>query len=247
MTKREQAYRQLRGHLLSRNLRPGERLREIPLAAKLGVSRIPLREAIDQLVSEGLVERVPGLGSHVRSATPTTLREIYEMREVLECFTVQKAAGGMSAAHLGRLDDLCREITAALGEYRRTRKWTSSIRERLVTADAAFHQTIAAAANNEHIEKEIQRLQAVSELLSYRPEFAKDELKAMTRSAAEHLGILQALRRSDAKSARGRISEHIRLAYRRALLVLEAATGSKDGSATRGLQGFSGSTTRSDH
>jgi DNA-binding GntR family transcriptional regulator len=245
MTKREKAYRQLRGHLLNRNLRPGERLREIPLAAKLGVSRIPLREAIDQLVSEGLVERVPGLGSHVRSATAKTLREIYEMREVLECFTVQKAAGGMTAAHLGRLDDLCKEISTALGEYRRSQKWTSSIRERLVTADAAFHQTIATAANNEHIEKEIQRLQAVSELLSYRPEFAKDELKAMTRSAAEHLGILQSLRRSDGKSARARISEHIRRAYRRALLVLEAATGSKDRVEPGGLEGFWGSIAKS--
>jgi DNA-binding GntR family transcriptional regulator len=228
MTKREHAYRQLRSHLLHRQLRPGERLLEIPLAAKLGVSRIPLREAIDQLVSEGLVERTPGLGSLVRSATPEALREIYEMREVLECFTVEKAARGMNAAHLGRLDDLCGEMSAGLAEYRRTKKWTPSIRERLVSADVAFHQTIASAANNEHVEKEIQRLQAISELLSYRPEIAKDELKAMTRSAAEHLGILQALRRSDGQSAQARISEHIRRACRRALLVLEAATGSED-------------------
>src|SRR6185295_11731322 len=106
MTKKEQAYRQLRGHLLSRAIRPGDRLREIPLAEKLGVSRIPLREAIDQLASEGLVDRVPGLGSTVRSASPKDLREIYEMREVLECFTVEKAAGKMSGAQIGRLDDL---------------------------------------------------------------------------------------------------------------------------------------------
>jgi len=66
MTKKERAYRELRGELLSHALLPGAPLREIPLAAKLGVSRIPLREAIHQLVSEGLVERVPGLGSHVR-------------------------------------------------------------------------------------------------------------------------------------------------------------------------------------
>src|ERR1041384_7671827 len=107
MTKKEQAYRQLRGHLLNRTMRPGERLREIPLSEKLGISRIPLREAIDQLASDGLVERVPGLGSFVRSASPKDLREIYEMREVLECFTVEKAAGQMTGAQLGRLDDLC--------------------------------------------------------------------------------------------------------------------------------------------
>jgi DNA-binding GntR family transcriptional regulator len=228
VTKKELAYRRLRGELLNGIFLPGDRLPEIPLAAKLGVSRIPLREAIDQLASEGLVERTPGLGSHVRSATPKVLREIYEMREVLECFTVEKAAGSIRAAHLGRLEDLCREISDALAEYRRTGKWTRALRERLVSADSAFHQTIAAAADNEQVQKEIDRLQAVSELLSYRPEFAPDEMKAMTRSAAEHQGILESLRRSDGKSARGRLSEHIRRACQRALLVLEAATRSAD-------------------
>src|SRR5215831_12125087 len=101
-TKKERAYRELRGELLNHVFRPGDPLREIPLAAKLGVSRIPLREAIDQLVAEGLVERVPGLGSRVRRATPKILREIYEMRDVLECFTVEKAAGRLTRAQIGR-------------------------------------------------------------------------------------------------------------------------------------------------
>jgi DNA-binding GntR family transcriptional regulator len=227
MTKKEHAYRRLRDELLGRSLLPGARLSEVPLAARLGVSRIPLREAIDQLAGEGLVERVPGLGSRVRSATPKALREIYEMREVLECFTVEKAAARSTGARLGRLEDLCRELSSALAEYRKTRKWTSALRERLVSADLAFHQAIAQAADNEHIQREVERLQAVSELLSYRPELAADELEAMTRSAAEHLGILDALRRSDGKRARSRMSGHIRRALERALLVLEAVQ-SKD-------------------
>jgi len=227
LTKKEQVYQQLRGELLSHSLLPGDRLSEIPLAARLGVSRIPLREAIDQLVSEGFVERVPGLGSHVRSASPKVLREIYEMREVLECFTVEKAAGKMTGADLGRLGDLCGEIQTALGEYRRCRKWTPELRERLLSADIAFHQTIAGAAGNEQIQKEIERLQAVSHLLSYRPDVADDEMAAMTRSAAEHLEILEALRRSDGKRARRQITEHIRRACESSLLVL-AAMGSPD-------------------
>jgi DNA-binding GntR family transcriptional regulator len=231
-TKKEHAYRQLRRHLLSHAILPGDHLREIPLAAKLGVSRIPLREAMDQLASEGLVERVPGLGSRVRSATPEELREIYEMREVLECFTVEKAAGRMTGSDLGRLDDLCREISAALGEFRRTGKWTQAIRERLVSADLAFHQTIAQAAGNGHVQKEIARLQTVAELLSYRPDLAGDETEAMTRSAREHLGILEALRRSNAKSARARVAEHIRRACDRAVLLLEAAARSADRDST---------------
>jgi len=225
MTKKEQAYRQLRGHLLRREIRPGDRLREIPLSERLGISRIPLREAIDRLAGEGLVERVPGLGSFVRSATAQDLREIYEMREVLEGFTVERAAGRMSGAQLGRLDDLCREISSALAEYRHSGKWTTSLRERLVAADSAFHQTIAAAADNDHIRKELARLHAVSELLSYRPEAAADELEAMTRSASEHLGILEMLRRSNAAAARSRMSTHIRHAGERAIAVVETLGG----------------------
>ena len=221
MTKKEQAYRQLRGHLLSRAIRPGDRLREIPLAEKLGVSRIPLREAIDQLASEGLVDRVPGLGSTVRSASPKDLREIYEMREVLECFTVEKAAGKMSGAQIGRLDDLCREISSALSDYRRSGKWTPAIRERLVAADSAFHATIAAAADNEHIRKEIVRLQAVSEMLSYHPDLDPDEREAMARSAPEHLAILELLRRSSGSAARSLMAKHIRRACDRAMEMLE--------------------------
>lgn len=228
MTKKEHAYRLLRGDLLRRALRPGDALREIPLAAKLGVSRIPLREAIDQLVGEGWVERIPGLGSRVRSATPKTLREIYETREALECFTVDKAARRMTGAHLGRLADLCREISATLAQYRRSRKWTPAIRERLVSADVAFHQTIAQAADNDQIQKQIGHLQEVSELLSYRPDLARDEMEAMTRSAAEHLGILRALRQSDRRLARARIAQHIRRACDRAILILEAASRSSE-------------------
>ncbi len=119
MTKKEQGYRELRGHLRGRGLRPGERMREIPLSEKLGISRIPLREAIDQLASEGLVERVPGLGSFVRAASARDLREIYEMREGLECFTVEKAAYTMSGPPLRRLGDPCREIPPALPDYRK--------------------------------------------------------------------------------------------------------------------------------
>jgi DNA-binding GntR family transcriptional regulator len=229
MTKKEQAYRTLRGHLFSRAIRPGDRLREVDLAQKLGVSRIPLREAIDQLASEGLVERQPGLGSYARSASPKDLREIYEMREVLECFTVEKAAGNMTGAQLGRLDDLCAEIGAALKEYRRTGKWSTSIRDRLVAADSAFHQTIASAADNDHIRKEIGRLQAVSELLSYRPEIAKDELEAMTRSASEHLEILESLRRSNGAAARNRMSRHLRTACERAIAIVETVSRNETG------------------
>jgi DNA-binding GntR family transcriptional regulator len=223
MTKKDLAYRQLRASLLGGMLLPGTRLREIPLARQLGVSRIPLREAMDQLANEGLVERLPGLGSYVRSMTAEELRQMYEMREVLEGYTVEKACRSMTGEQLGRMEDLYREISDALGEFRRTGRWTSGLRERLVRADVTFHQTIASAAGNEPIRKEIGRLQSVAEVVSYRPEIAPDETKAMTRSAADHLGILRALRARDGVEARRLMAKHLRYAADRALLMVQSA------------------------
>jgi len=223
MTKKDFAYRQLRGSLLGGELRPGARLKEIPLAQQLGVSRIPLREAIDQLASEGLIDRRPGLGSTVRSLSPGQLEQMYEMREVLECYAAEKAAGTMSGAQLGHLDDLTREISSALRGYRSTGKWTPALRERLVQADVAFHQTIAQAAGNEPIRKEIERLQVVAVVVSYRPELAADEMSAMTRSASQHLRILRALRSRRGAEAKRLMTEHLRHARDRALLVVQSA------------------------
>jgi len=222
MTRKDFAYRRLRGSLLGGELRPGARLKEVPLARQLGVSRIPLREALDQLASEGLIDRHPGLGSYVRSLTPEQLEQMYEMREVLECYAADKAAGRMSGTQIGRLDDLTREISGALREYRRTGKWTPALRDRLVQADAAFHQTIAQAAGNEPIRREIERLQVVASVVSYRPEVAADEMTAMTGSAAQHLGILRALRSRRGPEARRRMTEHLRHARDRALLVVRS-------------------------
>lgn len=222
-TKKDLAYRQLRESLLGGELPPGVRLREVPLARQLGVSRIPLREAIDQLASEGLIDRQPGLGSYVRSLTPDELRQMYEMREVLECYSVESASGKMTGAELGRLDDLVREISGALREYRATGRWTTPIRNRLVNADLAFHQTIAQAAGNEPIRREIERLQAVAAVVSYRPELAEDEMAAMTRSASQHLAILRALRSRRGAAAKKLMAQHLHHARDRAVLVVQSA------------------------
>lgn len=227
MTKKDHAYRQLRGSLLRGALRPGARLREIPLARQLGVSRIPLREAIDQLASEGLIDRHPGLGSYVRSLTPDQIGQMYEMREVLEGYVTEQASVKMTGAQLGRLDDLYGEISGALRDYRTSGKWSSTIRTRLVQADLAFHQTIALAAGNEPIRREIERLQAVAAVVSYRPELASDEMSAMTRSASEHLQILRALRSRRGAEARKLMLEHLRHARDRALLIVQSAAAAE--------------------
>lgn len=85
----EVAYRALRQLILGGQLRPGERVREIELADRFGVSRGPVREALRVLENEGLILRKPRMGSFVIPLTSSDSRDIYELRTVIEPLAIQ--------------------------------------------------------------------------------------------------------------------------------------------------------------
>ncbi len=88
----EAVYRVLREAITDGSLPPGERLREIPLARRFGVSTTPVREALRRLEREGLVEINPRRGAVVPRFEPADIAQLYEAREVLECRAVRRAA-----------------------------------------------------------------------------------------------------------------------------------------------------------
>src|SRR5690242_601727 len=89
----QRAYDMLRDKIFTGTLRPGARLSEYAEAKALGTSRGPVREAVSRLASEGLVEKIPGVGAFVRApADADELREVYQFREALECAAAELAA-----------------------------------------------------------------------------------------------------------------------------------------------------------
>ncbi len=94
----------LRELILSGELPPGSRLNEVELAASLGISRGPLREAIQRLVAEGLLTLIAHRGAHVRTFHPEELRDLYELREALETHGCKLAATRATEAQLNQLD-----------------------------------------------------------------------------------------------------------------------------------------------
>ena len=98
-----QAVTALRDMVLSGELRPGERLNEVGLAESLGISRAPLREAIQHLRSEGLLTAVSGRGAYVRSLSAEELVEIFDVRRVLEVHALRLAAERATPEQLRRL------------------------------------------------------------------------------------------------------------------------------------------------
>src|SRR5579859_7763427 len=94
----------LRGELMAGVLRPGAELSQVELAERFGVSRIPIRDALRILAGEGLVEIEANRGAKAISLTPGEVREIYDLRILLECDCLRRAAQAMTPAALQAID-----------------------------------------------------------------------------------------------------------------------------------------------
>jgi DNA-binding GntR family transcriptional regulator len=106
----DMAYSVLRQAILEGVLAPGQHLRQDALAETLGVSRIPVRSALLQLESDGLIQLRPHRGAVVSMLTPERIREIYDVRIVLESHALRKAIATMTPERLARLGELAEEM-----------------------------------------------------------------------------------------------------------------------------------------
>ncbi|MGW6399230.1 GntR family transcriptional regulator [Streptomyces sp. NPDC055134] len=136
----ERVTRQLRDDILDGVRKPGSKLVERELAAQIGVSRVPVRDALRVLVAEGLVTPRPRTWAVVREFTPTDIADLNEVREALEVMTFRLAAQRRDRAGLEQLrTKLDEELTAA--------RAGDAVRARRAAAD--FHETVTSMAANE--------------------------------------------------------------------------------------------------
>ncbi|WP_109530197.1 GntR family transcriptional regulator [Nocardia aurea] len=136
---RDHAYQTLKRRIVEVQLRPGARLVERDLAAELDVSRIPLREALRMLAAEGLVLLVPAKGALVATFSPADVRDLFDIREVLESLAARLAAERATPDSLAPLTHRMAEARTAT---------VSGDLRRIAAANAAFHAEIIAMAAN---------------------------------------------------------------------------------------------------
>lgn len=195
---RDVVFNTLRQAILKGELKPGERLMEIQLANKLGVSRTPVREAIRKLELEGLVLMIPRKGAEVAEITRQDMEDVLEVRTALEELAVKDACDHITDAQLSELKKASNEFKKALLEGKD-----------LVTcadADMHFHDVILSATNNRRL---IQMLNNLSEqMYRYRMEYLKDERTHKTL-IEEHDAIRRALKKHDKVKAGAVIRVHI--------------------------------------
>lgn len=141
-TKHRAVFEHLRAQIMSGALPPGARLTIRELAAQLGVSEIPVREALKQLEMEGLIRTTPYTGVQVSRLGRAEMREIAEIREALEPHAARLAAGRMEAADLRRLADCIEEMERAVAD---------GDAEEYGRLNRAFHEIIYAACGNRRL------------------------------------------------------------------------------------------------
>lgn len=199
----EQAYERLRRLLIEGHYPAGSRLVEERLAGDLGVSRTPVRQALARAAAEGLVQIFPNRGAVVRSFTMDDLREIYDLRAVLEGHAAHRAAGRITPKQLATLSAAAAALEEALG-----RPFASQADEVhfLVEQNAIFHDTIIAAAGNGRLGGVVANV--VNVPLQFRSFYwyTPEERRI---SNFFHRSILTALGQGDGERARAMMQEHI--------------------------------------
>lgn len=194
---RDQVAHALRAALVSGQLRPGELYSAPALAARFGVSATPVREAMLDLVREGLVETVSNKGFRVTAVTGRQLDEYTHIRSLIEVPVVAALASTASAAELVALRPDAEQIVAAA-------KAADLIG--YVEADRRFHLGLLALAGNRHLVEVVGDLRKRSRLYGLTRLAEHGLLEA---SAQEHLELLDALLARDEPAVRAVMTRHL--------------------------------------
>ncbi|HEX7662042.1 MAG TPA: GntR family transcriptional regulator [Pseudonocardiaceae bacterium] len=194
---RSQVINALRAALVTGQLTPGHTYSAPTLATQFGVSATPVREAMLELVKEGLVVAVPNKGFRVRELSDRELDEITEIRLLLEVPTTVKAVELASAERLARLRPVAQRIVSAARD-------TDLIS--YIEHDRQFHQALLGLAGNELLVSMVSELRSRSRLYGLRQLADRGELVA---SGAEHVAMLDLIEAGDRAGLERLMRKHI--------------------------------------
>jgi DNA-binding GntR family transcriptional regulator len=194
---RDIVFNTLREAILKGDIKPGERLMELQLASKLGVSRTPIREAIRMLEQEGLAVTIPRKGAEVAKMTLKDMEDVLEIREALDELAVRIACEKISEdqlAHLGDIKEQFENNTIA-----------GDVKE-IAAADVSFHDVIYEATDNPKLVTLLNNLR--EQVYRYRVEYIKDP-KNYPTLIKEHEAIVNGLKTRDKDAATLAMHEHV--------------------------------------
>jgi len=189
----ELTYRSIKQNLLDGTLGELSRLTEESLATQLGISKSPVREALNRLEAEGLVCIEPRRGAYVRQFSAKEIHDLYELREILEVHSID-------AAHV--TPKLLNDLASSINRTKKFLKEGNKLEH--IEEDMRFHTMITAATGNEELCRVLENIQQKTLLCRSK----SYELSATTAPVA-HMKIYQALKKETRREARLAMREHI--------------------------------------
>ena len=196
----EGAYASIRDEILSGALRPDERLTEVTLADRLGISRTPVREAVKRLLIEGFLTRAPGEGLRVTGLSADEVQQVFRIRMLLESHGARRAAAHATPEECAELHRLAALMTA------HTPPRDAAELDILSGANTAFHRTIMAAARSPRLAAMLSLAVNLGLVLRTYRMYAPHD---MQRQSRHHHDIAEAISARDPDWAEAAMTTHV--------------------------------------
>ncbi len=191
-------YDALKKSILNLDLVPGSSITEEELSAQLGVSRTPVRSAVQKLMFEGLIKTVPGKGAIVSELTLEQLKKLFDVRESLECLTVKLLASVESRPDFSKIDQILSDQTVLSKNIELN--FSKFLRE-----DAEFHKELAVLTENEFLVSQLEHVRDNCARYLNAVPFSE----RVGRVIGFHADILQAIKEGNPEKAQRMMAAHI--------------------------------------
>ncbi len=188
------AYKHIKTYVLEGKLKEGDRLTEEFISTTLGISKSPVREALNRLEAEGLIHIEPRKGASVRSFTPDEIADLYDLREALEVHAV-----GSAKITKGVIS----ELRESVRRHRAYRKGDDKIA--YIEEDVRFHSIVALATGNKLLCRELENLQNLLRLLRLKTYDISSSV-----AVEVHTKLAERLSHGDRSAAQDLMREHLR-------------------------------------
>ena len=218
ISRRQKAYQYIQQLIADQTLEAGSGISELTLAKDLGTSRTPVREAMNQLAAEGLLEQSPGGGMVVSQLKRDDITELYELREALEVYAVGKISRiPMRLADKDRLQGLVDEILRLEEELAKSKKTSLDGRqmERFIGCDLGFHALLMSMTHNGRLQKIINDTRLLISVFAIQR--SGHDAASLKSIRAYHQQVLDAVVAQDAQTAMRALAEHIQASERERL------------------------------
>jgi DNA-binding GntR family transcriptional regulator len=198
---KDKVYTTIKNRILTFELKPGEKILEIEIAQKLGVSRTPVREALNKLEQEGLISVFSKKGYAVSDITSKEIEELYEIREALEALAIKAAVKNSNEAEWKRIEEML------LNEKRKNDINEEAKKKTLFKDASKFHEELEKLSGNQTLQQILNTVRDKINRLQWMNVFIVDR---SVDSHAEHLELLKLMKKGEIEKALIANEKHIR-------------------------------------